>query len=159
MPDANVAVTHDNEWASVINEDDAELPPDIEIVRRILRKYRASAANGACLILNTQPNELDTSTSWRLAGDAVCDSCRALRKKCDGAHPACFGCTRRSLPCNYTPIARRGVRRASTLMDSLHLNSPPSSRLIPPDATTPSKKTSKDSWPIFPVYPEPGLLD
>ncbi|KAI3607634.1 gtp binding protein [Moniliophthora roreri] len=31
----------------------------------------------------------------------ACNFCRARKTKCDGAHPACSSCARRSLPCNY----------------------------------------------------------
>lgn len=75
----------------------------------------------------------------------ACNFCRARKTKCDGAHPACSSCTRRSLPCNYVHdppsfngTGRRGARRASTSKDSLRSNSPPSSRLIP----TPSSAAS-----------------
>jgi len=45
----------------------------------------------------------------------------ARKTKCDGLHPACSSCIRRSLPCNYVHDGqangtgqKRGARRAST---------------------------------------------
>ena len=44
----------------------------------------------------------------------------ARKTKCDGAHPACSSCARRSLPCNYVHDSntngaqKKGARRAST---------------------------------------------
>ncbi|PCH40059.1 hypothetical protein WOLCODRAFT_136630 [Wolfiporia cocos MD-104 SS10] len=31
----------------------------------------------------------------------ACNICRARKTRCDGAHPTCGSCSRRSLPCNY----------------------------------------------------------
>ncbi|KAJ7227902.1 hypothetical protein C8J57DRAFT_198672 [Mycena rebaudengoi] len=45
-PDAMVAVTHDNQWASVLNEDDDKIPEDAELIRRVLSKYETSFAQG-----------------------------------------------------------------------------------------------------------------
>ncbi|KAJ8080546.1 hypothetical protein PM082_017379 [Marasmius tenuissimus] len=39
----------------------------------------------------------------------ACNFCRARKTKCDGAHPSCGSCARRSLPCNY--VHERGGRR------------------------------------------------
>ncbi|KAH7906015.1 hypothetical protein BJ138DRAFT_1016865 [Hygrophoropsis aurantiaca] len=59
----------------------------------------------------------------------ACNFCRARKTKCDGAHPACSSCARRSLPCNYNHETangghKKGSRRAST---SKAAPSPPSS--------------------------------
>lgn len=47
----------------------------------------------------------------------ACNNCRARKTKCDGAHPACAGCVRRSLACNYVHdgngTGRRGGARRS----------------------------------------------
>ncbi|KAH0586192.1 hypothetical protein H2248_007451 [Termitomyces sp. 'cryptogamus'] len=82
----------------------------------------------------------------------ACNFCRARKTKCDGAHPACASCARRSLPCNYThdsgPTgqAQKKGRRSSSIKppptDSPHSVSPPSSRMIP----TPS--TGNDAYEI-----------
>ncbi|KAJ7286908.1 hypothetical protein C8J57DRAFT_1707343 [Mycena rebaudengoi] len=45
-PDAMVAVTHDDEWASVLNEDDDEVPEETELIKRVLNKYKISFAQG-----------------------------------------------------------------------------------------------------------------
>ncbi|KAF5382563.1 hypothetical protein D9615_002864 [Tricholomella constricta] len=74
----------------------------------------------------------------------ACNFCRARKTKCDGAHPACASCARRSLPCNYvhdTGASGQGQkkgRRASTSkppIDSPHSVSPPSSRMVPTPST------------------------
>jgi len=81
----------------------------------------------------------------------ACNFCRARKTKCDGAHPACASCARRSLPCNYVhdsnPIggpSQKRSRRSSMSRppadESPQSVSPPSSRMIP----TPS--TAQDSY-------------
>ena len=63
----------------------------------------------------------------------ACNFCRARKTKCDGGHPACSSCARRSLPCNYNHESqngqKKGGRRGSTsripnggLPGPLHLN-------------------------------------
>ncbi|KAH9841620.1 uncharacterized protein C8Q71DRAFT_737940 [Rhodofomes roseus] len=45
----------------------------------------------------------------------ACNVCRARKTRCDGAHPACGSCSRRSLPCNYVndPGTSRARGRAA----------------------------------------------
>ncbi|KAI0036459.1 hypothetical protein K488DRAFT_11043, partial [Vararia minispora EC-137] len=48
----------------------------------------------------------------------ACNHCRARKTKCDGLHPTCSSCARRSLQCNYVndpngPAARRRVSHAT----------------------------------------------
>ncbi|KAJ7818929.1 hypothetical protein B0H13DRAFT_1921978 [Mycena leptocephala] len=45
-PTADVAVTHDDEWASVLNEHDGEFPDDCELIRRISGKYKIDTSSG-----------------------------------------------------------------------------------------------------------------
>lgn len=68
----------------------------------------------------------------------------ARKTKCDGAHPACSSCARRSLPCNYNHDSsnnganKKGSRRASlsskvppsVVPSSVHTQSPPSSTVV-----------------------------
>ncbi|KAJ6613292.1 hypothetical protein B0H10DRAFT_2049045 [Mycena sp. CBHHK59/15] len=66
----------------------------------------------------------------------ACNFCRARKTKCDGLHPSCSSCARRSLPCNYVHDSnghgqRKASRRASTSKESLRSTSPPSSRMLP----------------------------
>ncbi|KAJ7892753.1 hypothetical protein B0H14DRAFT_956529 [Mycena olivaceomarginata] len=50
--DAMVAVTHDEEWMSLLNEDDEEIPQDCELVRRISYKYNIEGtADGVWLTM------------------------------------------------------------------------------------------------------------
>ncbi|KAJ4482084.1 GTP binding protein [Lentinula aciculospora] len=80
----------------------------------------------------------------------ACNFCRARKTKCDGAHPACSSCARRSLSCSYVTDRRSGgdkVRRASTSKavavtqhppptpQSDYIPSPPSSRMVPTPST------------------------
>ncbi|KAI0917261.1 hypothetical protein AcW2_007443 [Taiwanofungus camphoratus] len=46
----------------------------------------------------------------------ACNICRARKTRCDGAHPTCGSCSRRSLPCNYVndPHSSGGRGRART---------------------------------------------
>ncbi|KAF8073709.1 GTP binding protein [Lyophyllum atratum] len=74
----------------------------------------------------------------------ACNFCRARKTKCDGAHPACASCARRSLPCNYVHDSgpsgqgqKKGRRGSSSKppVDSPHSVSPPSSRMVPTPST------------------------
>lgn len=66
----------------------------------------------------------------------------ARKTKCDGAHPACASCARRSLSCNYVhdastsngPAQKKG-RRGSSSKLPVDSPSPPSTRLIPTPLT------------------------
>ncbi|KAJ7429219.1 hypothetical protein FB451DRAFT_697810 [Mycena latifolia] len=50
VSDAMVAVTHDDEWASVLNEADDEIPENQELISRILNKFNIEiTSEGACL--------------------------------------------------------------------------------------------------------------
>jgi hypothetical protein len=65
----------------------------------------------------------------------------ARKTKCDGAHPACASCARRSLHCTYNqesgplngPGSKKGRRASSSKppADPSHSLSPPSSRMVP----------------------------
>ncbi|KAJ7438714.1 hypothetical protein B0H11DRAFT_576429 [Mycena galericulata] len=45
-PTADVAVTHDNDWTSILNENDEQFPDDCELVRRISQKYTRITTSG-----------------------------------------------------------------------------------------------------------------
>ncbi|KAG5636184.1 hypothetical protein H0H81_008890 [Sphagnurus paluster] len=68
----------------------------------------------------------------------------ARKTKCDGAHPACASCARRSMPCSYVHESgpsgngpKKGRRASSSKprLDSPHSLSPPSSRTVPTPST------------------------
>lgn len=69
----------------------------------------------------------------------------ARKTKCDGAHPACASCARRSLPCSYIhesgvssgPSTKKGRRASSSKppVDPSQSLSPPSSRMVPTPST------------------------
>lgn len=93
----------------------------------------------------------------------ACNFCRARKTKCDGAHPSCASCTRRSLPCNYvhdagattpgaggvgncaTSTTKKGGRRTKTRPESPTDSqsqsmtpsslSPSSSKMVPTPST------------------------
>ncbi|KAJ7618629.1 hypothetical protein FB45DRAFT_169813 [Roridomyces roridus] len=44
FPMIDVAITHDDEWAAVLNEDDTEMPNDSELIERIEHKYNVEAS-------------------------------------------------------------------------------------------------------------------
>ncbi|KAJ7708944.1 hypothetical protein B0H17DRAFT_1264538, partial [Mycena rosella] len=51
VPEAMVAVTHDDEWASVFNEADDRLPEPDELISRISNKFKIdSTAEGVCFL-------------------------------------------------------------------------------------------------------------
>jgi hypothetical protein len=63
----------------------------------------------------------------------ACNYCRARKTKCDGVHPACSSCARRTLPCNYNhdeptnlPMSRKKPRQSSSTSKSGPAASPPS---------------------------------
>ncbi|EKM79284.1 hypothetical protein AGABI1DRAFT_39848, partial [Agaricus bisporus var. burnettii JB137-S8] len=70
----------------------------------------------------------------------ACNSCRARKTKCDGAHPACASCARRQVVCLYVHDVNGNASRdpssgaASSLKkqddDSPRSLSPPSSRML-----------------------------
>ena len=55
----------------------------------------------------------------------------ARKTKCDGAHPACSSCARRSLPCNYNHDSNNGASKKGSRRASL-------SSKVPPNVVTPS---------------------
>ncbi|KAG6897639.1 hypothetical protein C0992_012618 [Termitomyces sp. T32_za158] len=98
----------------------------------------------------TVPNKIPRTAANSGPKVVACNFCRARKTKCDGAHPACASCARRSLPCNYIHDSgpagqgqKKGRRSSSSKpppTDSPHSVSPPSSRMVP----TPS--TSNDAY-------------
>ncbi|KAF8196277.1 hypothetical protein K438DRAFT_2016830 [Mycena galopus ATCC 62051] len=41
-PEATVAVTHDHQWMSVLNENDSQIPCEMELIQRICHKYQVN---------------------------------------------------------------------------------------------------------------------
>ncbi|KAF7373271.1 Cell division control protein [Mycena sanguinolenta] len=46
----SVAVTHDNEWMSVLEEEEEEFPEDTELIRRIMLKYSVEVESGCAAL-------------------------------------------------------------------------------------------------------------
>ncbi|EKM51846.1 uncharacterized protein PHACADRAFT_262220 [Phanerochaete carnosa HHB-10118-sp] len=64
----------------------------------------------------------------------ACNFCRARKTRCDGGHPACSSCARRSLPCNYVndPSSGNPKGRPKTAGgSSAGPSAPPSTRSSP----------------------------
>ncbi|GJE98421.1 GTP binding protein [Phanerochaete sordida] len=64
----------------------------------------------------------------------ACNFCRARKTRCDGGHPACSSCARRSLPCNYVndPSSGNPKGRPRTAGgSSAGPSAPPSTRSSP----------------------------
>ncbi|KAF7373441.1 hypothetical protein MSAN_00553800 [Mycena sanguinolenta] len=49
--DVSVAVTHDDEWMSVLEEEEEEVPEDAELIRRILLKYSIKVEFGMVVVV------------------------------------------------------------------------------------------------------------
>ncbi|KAL6304339.1 hypothetical protein BKA93DRAFT_817544 [Sparassis latifolia] len=58
------------------------------------RRRTSSAASGRSRTSNHHGSKI-----------VACNICRARKTRCDGAHPTCGSCSRRSLPCNYVTDA------------------------------------------------------
>lgn len=75
----------------------------------------------------------------------ACNFCRARKTKCDGAHPSCSSCARRSLQCSYVndPAGPHGPARrkkATTSTSDPSQSSPPTSQVhtqLPPTTAPP----------------------
>ncbi|KDQ62338.1 hypothetical protein JAAARDRAFT_122534 [Jaapia argillacea MUCL 33604] len=66
----------------------------------------------------------------------ACNFCRARKTKCDGAHPSCSSCARRSLQCSYVndpsaPNAPVRKKKGNTSPSDASQSSPPSSHFQP----------------------------
>jgi len=80
----------------------------------------------------------------------ACNFCRARKTRCDGEHPTCGACSRRSLPCNYVndPGSTAAVKRKS-VDDSPEEEVPTalaSSPSPPGSSSTPGLTLSKNSY-------------
>ncbi|KAF7345421.1 hypothetical protein MVEN_01560100 [Mycena venus] len=91
--DATVAVTHDDEWASILTEQDSEVPADDELITRLSNKFKMSiVSGGVCLqpldanispihtlpSKDTSPHLAGSSFDMRKNIDAVVDRVRAV---------------------------------------------------------------------------------
>ncbi|KAJ6476332.1 hypothetical protein C8R45DRAFT_1077248 [Mycena sanguinolenta] len=54
--DVSVAVTHDDEWMSVLEEEEEKVPEDAELIRRILLKYSVEVESGRASL---KPHTMD----------------------------------------------------------------------------------------------------
>ncbi|KAJ7807908.1 hypothetical protein B0H14DRAFT_2525517 [Mycena olivaceomarginata] len=64
-PTADVAVTHDDEWASVLSENDGEFPDDSEIIRRISRKYNIGTTSEGVWLQDSETFDVLMPTLYR----------------------------------------------------------------------------------------------
>ncbi|KAJ7631270.1 hypothetical protein DFH06DRAFT_1224064 [Mycena polygramma] len=71
-PAATVAITHDDEWASILAEGEEEMPTRYELIRRISNKFEIDTTESGCVFLrprgtggertSTEPLELESET-------------------------------------------------------------------------------------------------
>ncbi|KAH7922950.1 hypothetical protein BV22DRAFT_1016308 [Leucogyrophana mollusca] len=101
---------------------------------------------------STVPGRSNRQTASAGPKVVACNFCRARKTKCDGAHPACSSCARRSLPCNYNHETtngghKKGSRRASTSKGTGQPVAPPApaSDPSPPTHSPPSSTVVGDS--------------
>ncbi|KAL4069944.1 hypothetical protein V8B97DRAFT_1872195 [Scleroderma yunnanense] len=86
---------------------------------------------------STMPGRSSRQTTSAGPKVVACNFCRARKTKCDGAHPACSSCARRSLPCDYNHNGgsnggnKKGARRASTSSKMGPSLGPPHNALSP----------------------------
>ncbi|KAG9315715.1 hypothetical protein JVU11DRAFT_3362 [Chiua virens] len=98
---------------------------------------------------STVPGRTPRQTTSAGPKVVACNFCRARKTKCDGAHPACSSCARRSLPCNYNHEShnnganKKGARRAS-LSSKVPPNIGPPSVHSPPAHSPPSSTVVGD---------------
>ncbi|KAI0755018.1 hypothetical protein C8Q80DRAFT_1142446 [Daedaleopsis nitida] len=95
------------------------------------------------------------STSGRGgAGSKIvaCNFCRARKTRCDGAHPTCSSCQRRSLRCNYVndPTKLRSKSSASSGSGSTSGTTPPNASASTSSRSSPSAPSMSLSTPSIP---------
>ncbi|KIJ62639.1 hypothetical protein HYDPIDRAFT_94135 [Hydnomerulius pinastri MD-312] len=121
---------------------------------------------------STVPGRSSRQTTSAGPKVVACNFCRARKTKCDGAHPACSSCARRSLPCNYNHDTsnnganKKGSRRASTSSKvppsvvpppSSSVHSPPTHS--PPSSTVVGDARYQNGTPLEDVAGEPMDVD
>ncbi|KAA1469857.1 hypothetical protein DENSPDRAFT_864419 [Dentipellis sp. KUC8613] len=83
----------------------------------------------------------------------ACNFCRARKTKCDGAHPTCSSCTRRSLPCSYVNdagAAGASRRKASAPAPSSDQGSGMSSSTAPSASQPPNQYHEPEGYNVYP---------
>ncbi|KAJ7795634.1 hypothetical protein B0H14DRAFT_3888121 [Mycena olivaceomarginata] len=75
FPAVDVAVTHDDEWVSVLNKNDEALPDDFELLKRISGKYEIDTCSGGVWLRNSsQPTPHKCFTPSAMSRKAVPDT-------------------------------------------------------------------------------------
>jgi hypothetical protein len=76
----------------------------------------------------------------------ACNFCRARKTKCDGAHPACSSCARRSLPCNYNhDTSNNGANKKGSRRSSTSSKVAPTVMALPPSTCSPPMQSPPSS--------------
>jgi len=74
----------------------------------------------------------------------ACNFCRARKTRCDGEHPTCGACSRRSLPCNYVNDGMPTVVKRKSVGDS-----PEQERaVLSPSSQSPPGSSSSHGLPL-----------
>ncbi|KAI0712103.1 hypothetical protein C8Q76DRAFT_621658 [Earliella scabrosa] len=103
------------------------------------RRRTSSAASGST-------SERSSARGGRSGSKIVaCNFCRARKTRCDGAHPTCSSCARRSLRCNYV---NDPTKRSKSSGSGSGSGSGSASGATPPDV---SASTSSRSSPVASV--------
>ncbi|RPD62349.1 hypothetical protein L226DRAFT_458954 [Lentinus tigrinus ALCF2SS1-7] len=107
-------------------QDDGVSLASFKDAESVSRRRTSSAASGS------------TSSRGGRSGSKIvaCNFCRARKTRCDGAHPTCSSCSRRSLRCNYVNDPTKARSKSN------------SSGATPPDV---SASTSSRSSPVASV--------
>ncbi|KAH0832112.1 hypothetical protein J3R83DRAFT_13021 [Lanmaoa asiatica] len=104
---------------------------------------------------STVPGRTPRQTTSAGPKVVACNFCRARKTKCDGAHPACSSCARRSLPCNYNhDSSNNGANKKGSRRASLSSKVPPS--VVPPSVHSPPTQSPPSSTVVGDVRYQNG---
>ncbi|KAF8558243.1 hypothetical protein OG21DRAFT_1474968 [Imleria badia] len=104
---------------------------------------------------STVPGRTPRQTTSAGPKVVACNFCRARKTKCDGAHPACSSCARRSLPCNYNhDSSNNGANKKGGRRASLSSKVPPT--VVPPSVHSPPTQSPPSSTVVGDVRYQNG---
>ncbi|ESK91075.1 hypothetical protein Moror_9596 [Moniliophthora roreri MCA 2997] len=69
-PDADVVVTHDRHWWTLIEDEEADLPSETELLRRVEEEYSVVVSNGVVRLLPTESQTVE-SQSTEISGGST----------------------------------------------------------------------------------------
>ncbi|KAF9471385.1 hypothetical protein BDN70DRAFT_575777 [Pholiota conissans] len=83
-PGCRVAITRDEHWCSVINEDDECMPSAVQLAERVLKSYDIVQENGVAFLEHKKQNALSTSASYPVSSSDVHRSELNISHRFDG---------------------------------------------------------------------------